>query len=513
MLRFSIKNSIFLTFSVTIFLCLFLGLFIYSSQYQHYDRINQELKYHNQQISKLEDVHAVLNDWYSLQVSQKEYNKDSILKILSYYKESISADSSEFYQNFSSFIQKDSINISEIGLLIQKIQALKKNHIIENQKIISNYELEKSNNAPIWIGSIGILILGFLMSYWFSSNITKGLKTLLILIQEISKGNFNQRLIVRKEDEVGQIAIAFNQMADNIQSKMEEIERINSEMEGMNVFLEVKVKERTKALEDTIEELKSTQEQMLLSEKMAALGQLVAGVAHEVNTPIGVAVTSASFLKHETDNFLEKINEGQIKKSDFVNYTHSMQEASKIILENLQRAANLVQSFKKVSVTQTADEIEEFNVYQYVKDTINTLSPEFKRTKIVPIVKGSENIHAKTYASALSQIIINFVTNSMVHAFEDPSQPGNIIIDISQDTNPDFVKIIYQDTGKGIPPDILPKIFDPFFTTKRGKGGSGLGLNIVYNLITQKLQGNIKVNSELGKGTTFELLIKKNITI
>jgi signal transduction histidine kinase len=467
---------------------------------------------------KSEELNLTLNELNYFTKTNTDFNKDSLYLILNEYNQSIKSldiqKSQEISKHLELFLQKDSIEIANLKSLLQEVKKLKDNLIIENQNLINEYENQKKGIfLKFWLAAIGILFIAIIFSLWFSINITKSLRTLLKIIQEIARGDFNQRLIVRKKDEIGQIAMAFNEMADNIQNIIEDIERINSEMEGMNVFLEVKVKERTQELEEAIQKIQSAQEQMLLSEKMAALGQLVAGVAHEVNTPIGIAVTSASFLKHETDNFLEKMKEGQVKKSDFVNYTNSMGEASKIILENLQRAANLIQSFKKVSVTQTADEIEEFNIYQYVKDTINTLSPEFKRTKIVPIVEGNEDIIVNNYASALSQIIINFVTNSMVHGFEDHSQPGNIFIRIMEGDTEGFVKIIYQDTGKGIPADILPKIFDPFFTTKRGKGGSGLGLNIVYNLITQKLGGSVQVTSELGKGTTFEINLKKNITL
>ncbi|MEO1376952.1 MAG: HAMP domain-containing sensor histidine kinase, partial [Cyanobacteria bacterium J06635_10] len=264
--------------------------------------------------------------------------------------------------------------------------------------------------------------------------------------------------------------------------------------------LEQKVAQRTQQLSQTLFDLKATQKQLVESEKMAALGSLVAGVAHEINTPVGTSITAASTLKDETQSFNNALTQGKLKRSSLNNYLEIANETSTLILNNLNRASDLIQSFKQVAVDSSHLERRSFAIEPYIKEILSSLAPKFKYTALTFTVEGDNNIEIDTYPGAIAQIVTNLVMNSLNHAYQ-PGEKGQIRFQISQQQ--DEISIEYSDDGCGIPPNNLGKIFEPFFTTARSKGGTGLGLHIVYNLITQKLQGQIDVRSEVNLGTIF----------
>lgn len=258
-----------------------------------------------------------------------------------------------------------------------------------------------------------------------------------------------------------------------------------------------------------LENLQEAQAQLVESEKMAALGGLVAGVAHEVNTPLGVGITAASLLAKKTREFGEDYREGRMKKkSDLEKYVDVAEQSSEIILANLRRAVDLIQSFKRVAVDQSSEERRTFNVYSYTNDVLLSLKPKFARTRIRTELTGDEGVEIDSFPGAFSQIVSNLVMNSLMHGF-DPDDVG--VISIRVGTVDNMAVIVYADDGKGIPSDIIGKIYDPFFTTKRGQGGSGLGLHIIYNIITQSLKGSIQCDSTVGVGTTFTIKLPMHV--
>ncbi|MGB3760093.1 MAG: ATP-binding sensor histidine kinase [Rivularia sp. (in: cyanobacteria)] len=264
--------------------------------------------------------------------------------------------------------------------------------------------------------------------------------------------------------------------------------------------LEQKVTERTQQLSQAIKDLQVTQKQLVESEKMAALGSLVAGVAHEINTPVGTSITAASTLKDETTTFNNAVEEGKLKRSSLNNYLEVASESTDLILNNLSRASDLIQSFKQVAVDSSHLEKREFAIKPYIEEILNSLAPKFKHTALTLTVEGENEIKLDTYPGAVAQIITNFVMNSLNHAYQ-PEEKGQLRFQITQQQ--DKVTIEYSDDGCGIPPENLSKIFEPFFTTARNQGGTGLGLHIVYNLVTQKLKGKIDVQSQVNLGTIF----------
>ena len=291
-----------------------------------------------------------------------------------------------------------------------------------------------------------------------------------------------------------------------------ERKQVEVKIRQLNETLERRVAERTQELEEansalrqSIEQLMQTQSQLIQAEKMAALGGLVAGVAHEINTPLGVGVTAASYLEFQTQELLSRYHANTMTRTELERYLKTAEESSDILLSNLQRAAKLIRSFKQVAVDQSLEEKRRIRLKAYLDDIFLSLQPALKKTQHVLSIECPETLEISTYPGALSQIMTNLVMNSLIHAFEDRDR-GEIRIHIVLKEE-EIMSFIYQDNGKGIPEEHIPKVFDPFFTTKRSEGGSGLGLHIVYNLVTQKLKGSITCQSHPGEGATFTITL------
>ncbi|CAN5481089.1 hypothetical protein BH11PSE11_BH11PSE11_29330 [soil metagenome] len=241
-------------------------------------------------------------------------------------------------------------------------------------------------------------------------------------------------------------------------------------------------------------------EHLMEAEKMAALGVVVAGVAHEINTPIGVSFTMVTHFKSETRKFVELFHSGAMKRSDLEHYVDLAGETSAQLVTNITRAAALVQSFKRIAVDQSRDDQREFSLHEYLHEIVTSLMPTVRKTVHRISVECAQDIMMHSFPGALSQVVSNLIMNAMTHAF-DEGQAGNMRI--IAERKGAHVLLQFADDGKGILPEHLPKIFDPFFTTRRGAGGSGLGLNIVFNLVTQKLRGRVSCESMPGNGAIF----------
>jgi len=283
----------------------------------------------------------------------------------------------------------------------------------------------------------------------------------------------------------------------------------------LNEGLELRVRERTSQLEAANEELKKTLEQLtrahkqlVESEKMASLGGLVAGVAHEINTPVGIGVTAASHLEAKTQSILAEYRAGELKRASLEHYLGVCDESTRMILSNLKRASDLIRSFKQVAVDRSTEERRQFHLRAYIDEVLLSLRPHLKKTEHTVEISCDPELTMDSYPGAISQILTNLVINSLVHAF-DPGFAGRITI--SAALQGDTILFIYADNGKGILPEHLDKIFEPFYTTLRGRGGTGLGLHILYNLVTQKLRGTVHCQSTPGQGTTFTLLLPQGV--
>ena len=281
--------------------------------------------------------------------------------------------------------------------------------------------------------------------------------------------------------------------------------RDQRQLDDMNSMLEMKVEERTRELKSsndvlntTLLQLNETQAQLIENEKMAALGSLVSGVAHEINTPVGVCVTAASSLSEATNDFKKNVQEGRLKKSVLDSFVSKSEDVTKLIVSNLLRAADLISNFKQVAVDQAIDDHRKIQFGFYLKEVLSSLYPKWKASPVEVNLDFDEEIELSTYPGAIAQIITNLITNSLLHGFDSAAKPGSI--DISFRKAADKLYLEYKDTGKGMPEEVLEKIFNPFFPTRRNTGGTGLGMHIVYNIVTQKLRGKIECLSKPGKG-------------
>jgi signal transduction histidine kinase len=277
------------------------------------------------------------------------------------------------------------------------------------------------------------------------------------------------------------------------------VEELSLKQAKWSTELEKTVQERTLDLQVTLEDLQLTQKQLVESEKMAALGALVAGVAHEINTPVGVSVTANSFLQQKTKEMLNVLEENKLKKSDLTGYLSAANESTQIISNNLKRASELVKGFKQVAVDQTSEVKREFGVKGYLEEIIFSLGPSMKSSHVDAKLEVAEDILITSYPGVFSQIFTNLIINSLTHAFNKEDK-GTILIKVTKTSQ---LILEYRDNGKGMLPEVKKKIFDPFFTTNRANGGTGLGMHIVYNLVTQTLGGTITCESMHNKGTTF----------
>ncbi len=250
-----------------------------------------------------------------------------------------------------------------------------------------------------------------------------------------------------------------------------------------------------------------TQKQLVESEKMASLGNLVAGVAHEISTPVGIGVTASSDLIGKTEKLVELYNQDRFDSEDLENYLQETYQIGKLIFNNMQRTGELVQSFKQVSVDKSTDQYRQFNLKSYLENVIISLKPKLKEKPIRIDIDCPQDLMLTNYPGTFAQIITNFVMNSMIHGFRNRNS-GEIKITIIPDDQ--RLKLRYHDNGKGIPKDVLPQIFEPFFTMDK-QIGTGLGLHIVYNLVTQKLKGSIHCNSNIDDGVSFEINAPMNI--
>lgn len=270
-------------------------------------------------------------------------------------------------------------------------------------------------------------------------------------------------------------------------------------------ILEDTVKRRTCELEKALANLKDSQEQLLVSEKMAVLGGLVAGVAHEINTPVGVGVTAASHLESKIREIKQLYRDDELTREGYEEFLDNAVEGSQIILRNLQTAANLVSSFKLVAVDQSSEAMRTFKLKEYINAILLSLQPELKQTQIRVALDCPDDLTLDSYPGDFSQIFTNLIMNSIAHGFNQGKDAGNITIQTQMEEN--NVVIRYRDDGKGIPGNIIQKVFDPFFTTSRQSGRSGLGMHIIYNIITQKFKGTITCEDTASKGAFFVIRV------
>ena len=362
--------------------------------------------------------------------------------------------------------------------------------------------------------SIKIFLLTFCILLIVNQLITRHLFRITKYAQQLDSYNLEQALTLPKryqtQDELDYLVDAINAMRMNLKSEISKLEEAENALLALNGELEVKVHDRTaklaesnNQLQQSFDDLTLAKDKIVQSEKMASLGQLVAGVAHEVNTPLGICITSITALKDKVDSLQLAITNEKLSKSLLVNTLDLLNEYQQIIERSLIKSVDLIRSFKSVAVEQHTDPEVNINLAKHVNDVVNTVKTMFKFKKYHINVEVDEKLNLVTYPSAWNQILTNFMVNSHIHGFENRRE-GEISIIFSHANG--YLTLLYQDDGKGVNNDIKNKIFDPFITTKRGQGGSGLGLNIVFNLVDAKLGGTIKC-LDVEQGVCFKVKV------
>lgn len=371
-----------------------------------------------------------------------------------------------------------------------------------------------------------IAVLALSSAYFISSRLqkrfTSPIENLLSVMQKVSKQkDYQIRAPIAPIKEYNQLSRAFNTMLDRIEQQISKLQQAEQENKQLTQSLEQKISERTDALKTSNQELLNTlatlhqyQNQIVETEKMASLGQMVAGVAHEVNTPIGLGVTASTLLQDKLADIQRAYEEKKLTSSQLAKFLAESKENLGIIYRNMERAASLISSFKRVAVDQSNENRRQFNMQQLVNEVLLSLRPHLKKTQHQIIVNCPAGLELDSKPGPINQILINLIMNSLIHAFEHIEQGEiNISVDVQQSN----CQLVYTDNGAGVPESIKKRIFDPFVTTKRGEGGSGLGMHLVYNLVTQALNGKIQLDSTLGHGIRvsiqFPVIVLKNPTV
>jgi signal transduction histidine kinase len=342
--------------------------------------------------------------------------------------------------------------------------------------------------------SVAVFFLGIILSAGviIALSIRLPLYQIMAAMQAITSGNFNRRVQgLDASDEIGAMARAVEVFRENAIAKHAAEEELRAS------------KERA---ENALLELSTAQRNLIDAERLAALGGLVAGVAHEVNNPLGISLTVASSLARRAETFEAELrSETRLRRSQLAEFVRSSREAAEQLVANLNRAGELIQSFKQVAVDRSHTERRKFRLNEATEQIIASLRPVLKKAKIDLVLDISEGLAIDGYPGSYGQILTNLVLNSVNHAFTD-GRSGTISIS-ARPRDPGDIELIFSDNGAGMTPEVQRQAFDPFFTTRRNEGGTGLGLHIVYTLVIQQFGGRIALDSRLGQGTTFRIIM------
>jgi signal transduction histidine kinase len=363
------------------------------------------------------------------------------------------------------------------------------------------------------------LLCAYFISRMLQRRFTAPIEILLTTVQKVTKEkNYSVRMPVTDIEELQMLGRAVNNMLERIEQQINKLQQAEQEIRHLNQGLEAKINERTVALKssnqdllNTLETLHQYQNQIVETEKMASLGQMVAGVAHEVNTPIGLGVTASTLMQDKLTDIQKAFDDKKLTSNQLSKFLSESKENLGIIYRNLERAASLIRSFKQVAVDQSNENRRQFNMLQLMNEVLLSLRPNLKKTQHQVLVECDPQLEIDSKPGPINQILINLIMNSLIHAFEHTDH-GTINITVKVEQN--RCQIRYKDNGSGVPEHIKKRIFDPFVTTKRGEGGSGLGMHLVYNLVTQALNGKISLESSLGEGVDilfdFPVIVKSS---
>ncbi|MGO2373542.1 MAG: ATP-binding protein [Pseudoalteromonas prydzensis] len=353
-----------------------------------------------------------------------------------------------------------------------------------------------------------VLVLVYFVAKRIQKRIADPIDQLSTLLQDVSKNhNYNARAEKTSITEINMLANSLNIMLTRTQNQIERHKNDKQEIKQLNQSLEEKVNQRTIALREANQELLTTlermhqyQNQIVESEKMASLGQMVAGVAHEVNTPIGLGITGSTLLRDKLAEISQGFEQKTLTSSQLKRFIDNGIENLDLIYRNLNRAAELVSSFKRVAVNQDGELNSLVNMHELITNVMLSMRADLLVKAPNVVIHCSPQLMFETKVGPLQQVLQQLLSNSVIHGF---SNNQNNEIEITVERNESSVIMTYYDNGIGVDKSIKKRIFDPFVTTKRGEGGSGLGMHLVYNLVTQALGGSVYFDDQSSKGTRF----------
>jgi len=431
----------------------------YLEQFYEHDReFNKQLRMLSKMFNNDSTVGSLLND---ISIVRKGVAKGYRATLDAY------AQASETPQNLSIKYVEEELTLD--ALLITLTKTISEHQL--NNILASNQQSSDALSSN-WYLTLAIGILGTLMLYLLVSlRVVSPIENAVKLANKIKMGDTDRRLKVEGSQDFVIFTSAFNEMLNSLDQQTIKLE------------------------------LAATQ--MAESEKLAALGGLVAGVAHELNTPIGVGLTASTSIHDTVRHLLKKMESERILKSEIIELLSNMDEFCNLLERNIYRASELIHNFKQVAVDQTSERKRVFNIKSYIDEVLTTIKPKFKNTPF-QIETKIENLNLNSYPGPIGQVLTNLIENSLNHGFQNAIS-GNISIEANA-TVDNKLFIIYRDNGCGMSQDVIDRIFDPFFTTAVDRMGSGLGMNIVYNIVNRLLGGTITVDSEQDRYTQFSIV-------
>lgn len=411
---------------------------------------------------------------------------------------------------------RDVVNIEEkdaliyiIPLVVESQNSAHESFNIGTLQIVSDNQLVQEPvdeltkltlSATLFI----IIVLQILFYLMIRSTIAKPLDMFTAHVNQLSASVSTETLsdneaLSERQDEIGRLYQVFNQQRRELMERDKNLTEYRFELEQTVMDRTTELRTSNENLQDSLHKLRKAQQELIQNEKMASLGTLVSGIAHEVNTPLGIAITAASHLKEELRITHSALEENKLTKTGLENFVAGSLETESLLSNNLHRAASLIKSFKMVAVDQSSEEQRNINLRGYLDEVLLSLRPKLKSTSIEVHNDIPEDIQLQVAPGALAQIYTNLIMNSLTHGYDNNNSKSGLIR-LSAEQGDTKLRLYYSDDGVGMDEKTLRKIYDPFYTTRRSDGGSGLGMNIVYNLVTSKLNGNIETKSQPGEG-------------
>jgi len=370
------------------------------------------------------------------------------------------------------------------------------------------YQIQQQRETVWFTMAVQFIISFIILFLLIDSKILSPLKKLIIQSNTLAKKKLSNPFIWSQNDEIGNLGQSLEHTRVALINMFDKELKSKEKIEELNKNLEIIVEDRTIELTKTIDNLELAQDQLVYSEKMASLGNMVSGIAHEINTPVGIGLTAITHFQEITKDITGLYKDNNISQKEFEEYLEMSNNLANAVNKNLIRASDLIGSFKKISVDQSSGENRIFSLHESTSDFINSMYGTLLKTNIKIESNIHEEIQLNGCPGSYVQVLMILVTNSLLHAY-DEADIGLIRIDAQ--CSSDKIILEYSDDGKGIEDRFLKHIFEPFFTTKRGLGGSGLGMSILYNIVMNIFKGKVKCTSESKKGVLFTIVLPTNL--